>query len=137
MTTERVFDPALDEHLYGYAQAVTDATTLADLRTVMANYQPFAVDAQIVVESMNEDQFQEFRKGHAMEHRRTFAGAEWGNRYGCILLPYPMVKLTLLAGEFHVPESVMYWRICEQNLWDTEVERAKQMGAADAARLAQ
>lgn len=95
-----------------YTKALTECLTLDELRELVNAYAPLALDAQPVVAAMTADDFTEFRKGLKSERRGKFAGVEWAQRFGAVLMPLPMMRITQIAQEFKVPFGVA-WQRCK------------------------
>ena|SRR5688572_2376388 len=96
-----------------YTRALTDCMTLDDLKALMARYADLAVDAASVVASMTDADMQEFRRGLKQERKGRFAGEPWARRFAAVLMPLPMMRVSQVASEYHVPFAVALQRIRE------------------------
>ena len=94
-----------------YTRALTDCLTLSDLSALMARYADLAVDASRVVASMTDADMAEFRRGLRSERKGRFAGEAWARRFSAVLMPLPMMRVSQIAREYHVPFSVALKRI--------------------------
>lgn len=96
-----------------YAQHLSDCQTLDELKEVMTLYADLAVDAGRVVASMTVADFSEFKRGLKQERKGRFAGEEWVQRFGAILIPLPMLRISEVAEQFKVPFFVALLRVKE------------------------
>lgn len=96
-----------------YAKALTTCTNLADLRALVEAYAELAVDAMAQVAAIVEADWPEFARGLKAERRGKFAGEEWARRFGAILMPLPMMKITQIAAQFGAPFGVAWYRCKE------------------------
>lgn len=114
---EPQWQPRLSRHMGDdqdrqYAEQLTLADTLERLKELLTNYRPLAEDAFQVVETMTEDDFQEFRKGLKKERKGRFAGEAWAEKYAAIVMPLPMMRVTEVAAQFKAPFGVT-WQRCK------------------------
>lgn len=96
-----------------YTRALTECSTLDDLRALMIRYAELAVDAARVVDSMTDEDMAEFRRGLRQERKGRFAGEPWAQRFAAVLMPLPMMRVSQLAREYHAPFDVALRRIKE------------------------
>ena len=101
------------EHAKEYADALTHAETLEQLRALVEDYCQLALDAWPIAQALTDDEFQAFRAGLKKERRGQFAGHDWATRFGAILLPWPMFRIALLAEEYKVPFGLAWARYLE------------------------
>lgn len=94
-----------------YSRALENCTTLAELRDLVNQHAEMAVDAKAVVSAMTDADMVEFRRGLKSERKGRFAGERWARRFGAILMPMPMLRVSQIAGEYHVPFAVALKRI--------------------------
>lgn len=94
-----------------YAAALTKCESLAELRELITVYAELAVDAKAVVDAMTEAEWPAFVKGLKSERRGKFAGDDWAKRYGAILMPMPMMRISEIASQFQAPFGVA-WQRC-------------------------
>lgn len=94
-----------------YTQRLTECATLAELRDLMALYSDLAIDAGRVVAKMADEDFTEFRRGLKMERKGRFAGEPWCERFGAILMPLPMLRISEFAHRFHAPFEMTWQRL--------------------------
>ncbi len=105
----------LSEQPTDYARAIDGAETLADLRIVLADWRALAQDAENAALKMTNADFTVFREGLKKERKGCFAGEDFVTRFGDILMPAVMFKVSIHASEFHVPFGLMYIRLRELN----------------------
>jgi hypothetical protein len=96
-----------------YTQQLTECGTLDELRGLMALYSDLAIDAGRIVAKMTDADFVEFRRGLKQERKGRFAGHEWAERFSAVMMPLPMLRVTIMADQFHVPFNVALMRIQE------------------------
>jgi len=101
-------DPARD-----YAKGLTAATTLDELLKHIGLYDRVAGDAIETASKMTADQFEEFRDGLRKERRGKFAGEDFAIKYGDILMPRVMFKVSMVAEHFKAPWGCVYIRLCD------------------------
>lgn len=111
--TPRLSIGYLSEADADYTKALTDADTLGTLQALVARYAELAADAVPIVEAMTAEDFAAFRKGLKIERRGKFAGDAWAVRFGAILMPMPMMRITMIADQFKCPFGVAYHRLKE------------------------
>lgn len=96
-----------------YTKSLTAAETLDDLREHAKRWEPVAADALEIVSGMTEDGFKAFRKGLRSERRGKFAGEEWMNKYGAVMLPAVLFEASIVASLYMVPWGLAYIRLRE------------------------
>ena len=97
-----------------WARGVDAAETKVDLLALCEEWHPYASDAKGVVLSMTPNEWTLWRAGLALERSRVFAGQEFAERFGAILLPEKLMDATLVARRFHVPLVIALQRIEEK-----------------------
>jgi hypothetical protein len=102
-----------DKGQEAYARHLTDAETLEQLREVMTLYSDLAIDAGRVVATMTDADFREFRRGLKQERKGRFAGAAWAAKFNAVLMPLPMLRIAIVAEQYHAPFNVTWKRIKE------------------------
>lgn len=78
-----------------YAKEIRDADSPLALQAVLRKWD--VPDA--LAQAPNDASWSEFRMGLDMESRGEFAGDEWAERFGCILIPERLLRLTLARIE--------------------------------------
>jgi hypothetical protein len=101
----------VDEIPTDYAKALDAAKTLDDLRTAVKLYGEVAIDAVEAVERMMEDDFEDWRHALAGERKGIFMGEDRMEKFGDILMPGTMMKISIFASQFHVPWGLAYNRL--------------------------
>lgn len=94
-----------------YARQLTDCSTLDELRALVTFYSDLSVDAVSVVAAMTADDFTEFRRGLRSERKGRFAGEPWMLRFGAVLMPMPMLRISQIADQFKAPFDVTWRRL--------------------------
>lgn len=93
-----------------YVKALSACQLLADLRELVSVYAELAVDAVVQVRAMTEADWPVFQKGLKTERRGKFAGEDFVTRFGAILMPLPMMRISVLADQFKAPFGVAWAR---------------------------
>jgi hypothetical protein len=96
-----------------YTKALTTCDTLDDLRALVTAYEPIAIDAPSVVATMTAEDFAEWRRGLKIERRGKFAGEAFAKKFGAILMPMPMMRISMIADEYKAPFGVTWMRLKE------------------------
>ena len=96
-----------------YAVALVECETLGDLRALVEAYRPLVLDAVPVVARMTDADFTEWRKGLKSERRGKYAGDDFARKFGTVLMPLPMMRITKLAAQYGAPFGVAYIRCRE------------------------
>lgn len=94
-----------------YSAMLSKCSTLAELRAHVLAYEDLALDAVAVVHEMTAADFREWQIGLKMERRGKFAGEDFMRRFGAVLMPQPMLRITMLADEYCVPFVVAHQRL--------------------------
>jgi hypothetical protein len=94
-----------------YARQLTECATLDELRALTVLYRELAVDAHKIVATMTDDDFKEFRRGLKSERKGRFAGEAWAHRFSAVMMPLPMIRISQIASEYHVPFFVALQRV--------------------------
>lgn len=103
----------ISEQPTDYAEALGAADTLEKLRATTGNWIPLAEDANKVVVGMTPADFKAWRKGLAKERKGQFAGEEFMKKYGAVLMPEKMLKVSMIAMKFQAPWGCTYIRLKE------------------------
>lgn len=103
----------ISEQPTDYAEALDAADTLEKLRATTGNWIPLAEDAHKVVMGMNPADFSEWRTGLAQERKGRFAGEEWAMKFGAVMMPEKMLKVSMIAMQFGAPWGCTYLRLKE------------------------
>jgi hypothetical protein len=110
----RLKDIPSDLDAKGYVDDISSASDLKSLRDIIERWSNFAQDAWVIVRDMPEEDFEPFRKGLRAERRGKFAGEEWSDRFGSILLPEVMIKVSMVAEHFKVPWGLALHRLVQE-----------------------
>jgi len=102
----------LSDQADDYCRAITKAKTLAELEFVLKDYASLFNDAW-EQRPTNAAEFKAWRKGLAMERRQEFAGTEYMERFGNVLIPELMLHVGAVATKFHVPWGCAYLRMVD------------------------
>jgi hypothetical protein len=113
----------LSETASDYSKAITNAETLDELRSVVSDYGDVAADAQTAVAAMSAADFKAWRRGLAKERKGKFAGDEFSERFGDVMMPELMFKVSIVAQKFQVPWGCAYIRLKETGQLEKLVTR--------------
>ncbi len=96
-----------------YAQGLSGSRTLEQLREMVESYREIAQDA---VNALPKDieEFLKFRSGLSKERKGKFSGLEFSNRFGSLIMPDIIVKVSMVAEKFKAPWGLCYLRMKEQ-----------------------
>lgn len=101
-----------------YIKAVAAVESAAQLRSLLRAWEWAAPDALAAAPS--QDEWDEFKRGLRSERRKQFAGEAWAERFGAILLPERMMRVSRVAAEFGVPWGLAYRRMQEAGSLDAD-----------------
>lgn len=97
--------------LKDYVDGLSNAKRLADLQTHVQTYQRVADDAFKITRDMKADDFGSWRRGLVKERKGEFAGEEWAEKYGAVLMPEILMKVGMIADQYVVPWGCAYIRL--------------------------
>jgi hypothetical protein len=103
-------DMNITERHYALMLAATISTD--SLIEGLRDWSPFTTDALLIVRGQGFD-FDVFKEGLVKEQLGEFAGKEWAEIYGAIMLPSRLMRASLVAVEFHVPLSMAMQRLVD------------------------
>lgn len=95
-----------------YAAGLKAAQTFDDLRDFVKRWRLLANDAYNSVNNKKFD-WEEFVAGRKMENRDEYAGDKWAKKYGAILMPEILMRVSIYAMQFGAPWGVTYIRLRE------------------------
>jgi folate-dependent tRNA-U54 methylase TrmFO/GidA len=94
-----------------YSRLLPLQKSLKALRSFTKRYDKIAADAHEAAMRMTEEEFPKFREGVTKEKSGEFAGVEFMEKWGCILLPEVLMQVGLIAHQFGAPFGVAYIRM--------------------------
>jgi hypothetical protein len=94
-----------------YCKGLTAAKTLEALQNHVQTYQRVADDAWKVVKDMGQPAFLSFLNGLRRERRGHFAGEEWAEKYGAVLMPEILMRVSMVANMFGAPWGCAYLQL--------------------------
>ena len=92
---------------------VANAKTLAELKKRLEAWKEIAWDAHDLVQSWRQDDWRAFKRARAIERTGQFAGEEAADRFGRVLLPEILIRVSLVAEQFLVPEGTAFKRLLD------------------------
>jgi hypothetical protein len=100
----------LSDQAADYVEALGKVRTLAELWHLLEDYKKLFPDAY-EARPLDVKQFKAWRKGLISERRGNFAGMEYLERYGKVMLPDVMMHVGAIANHFRVPWGCAYLRM--------------------------
>lgn len=94
-----------------YSKGLTAAKTLEALLDHVQTYQRVADDAWKVVRGMDQSAFLSFLNGLRKERRGHFAGEEWAEKYGDVMMPEILMRVSIVAEMFKAPWGCAYLQL--------------------------
>ena len=95
-----------------YASDIAACGSLEELLATLQSYAEVAPDAIAAAPKTQED-FAAFQKGLKKERSGKFAGKKFSDRYGAVMQPEILMRVTLFAFDYKVPFGVAYSRLKE------------------------
>jgi len=90
------------------------------LRVFLREWPTLAPDAIVAASTIKEADWSEWRRGLESERQGAFAGEAWAERFGAILMPARMLRVSMLMEQFQVPWGLAWIRLKELGLLDGE-----------------
>ena len=81
-----------------YAAGLRTCADLPSLRAFVRGWRELAPDAAEAVGAMTDDDWPSYQKGLKKESRGKYAGDAWAERYGAILMPALLLRVSMIAG---------------------------------------
>lgn len=103
----------VDEIPDQYAKALDKAKSRDELLQAVKLYGEVAIDAVEIVEKMDDGAFDDWQAALKKERRGTFMGEAAMERFGPLLMPETMFKVSMVADQFKVPWGLAYNRLVE------------------------
>jgi hypothetical protein len=97
-----------------YTAGLDKAMLRVDLWSHTAMYAPLFPDAHeqaLAIE--DEERFLQWRAGLRLERKGKFAGEDFMERFGAILMPANLIRVGQVALQFHVPFGLAFCRLKE------------------------
>jgi len=91
-----------------YAEELTRCMSLDDLRVLAVRWHGLASDITPIIEKMSDADFVDFQLGMLIERNGGFAGPEFAERYGTLLMPDILVVCAGMAHQNNVPWGVAF-----------------------------
>lgn len=98
----------LSEFSADYTKALSQVKTFDELFALTSDWYPFAWDAHDAVVSMGQAGFEQFMVGLKKERRGKFAGEEFAVKYGAIMMPETLFKVSIVAEQYYVPWGTVF-----------------------------
>ena len=108
----------MDESDRQYSVALSRVRSLRGLKLLLTEWRWITGDAAKVAAAMTAQDFKDFLKALFKERRGEYCGDAATERFGEILVPVPMLQVTLVAAQFHAPWGTAYIRLREEGYLD-------------------
>jgi len=102
----------LSEQDRDYAKSLKLAQTKQAIMDHVTAWQLIADDAFQQAQSESFD-FDDFQEGRKKENRNEYAGDGWAVKYGAILMPEILIRVTIVAHQYGAPWGCAYIRLRE------------------------
>lgn len=110
----RLRDLWTDEVPTVWKNDIDRAESFEDLRGIVEDqWKPIAKDVLSLLDSLQESDWPEFKKGLELERSRKFAGEKWANRYMGIILPDVHIALFQALPHASMPLLLALDRLTE------------------------
>lgn len=103
----------VSEHDALWTKMLGAVTTLAELRLLATGWSAYCPDVVDAVSKMNENAFDDFQAALKKERRGTFCGEAAMEKFGCIIMPGFLMKVSMVADQFKVPWGLAFIRLKE------------------------
>lgn len=94
-----------------YARVIDGARSKDELVAVLEPYALIAYDALLAAAAL--DDWDDFKTGLRRERKGHYAGDEWATKYGAILMPEIMMRVSIIAEQYKAPWGTAYIRLVE------------------------
>jgi hypothetical protein len=98
-----------------YVNGLRACDTLEQLRAFAESWDDLAHDGKVVVDSLDQESFEQFRDG-LKNHKRWRSKDRiktWTLRFGAIVLPEVILHVGMIASHFHAPWGTAFNRCVE------------------------
>ena len=99
-----------------YVTGLGKCKSLGELVLLTEKFKRIANDAFLVAQKMTESDFAEFVVGIKKERRGQFAGEDFSDKYGVVMIPETMIRVGLIAQQFMVPFGCAFIRSAKNGL---------------------
>jgi len=96
-----------------WSKMLSAVTSLDELQRLGAGWRAYCADAVGQISKMNADDFDDFQAALRKERRGTFCGEAAMNKFGCIIMPEFLMKVSMVADQFKVPWGLAFIRLKE------------------------
>ena len=100
--------PSLWEAPTEYANAIRQADTADELRGTLREWFPLAWDGSEQAQGMDAVDYLDFQEGLKDRRKQT---EKYSDRFGAILVPETMLRVTMVAEHFKVPWALAFNRL--------------------------
>ncbi len=103
----------MNQVLPEYGAALDKCTTFGDCMSVLDRYRELFPDA-LAAAPKNAIEFDQFQRGLRKEREGRFAGEQWLERFGAVMMPALAIQVAEVAMRFHhVPWGFAFNRLVE------------------------
>ncbi len=94
-----------------YVTGLRQCDDLPRLREFTLHWGGLCPDAFESVRRMNDEDWPEFKRGLAKESKGKYAGDAWAERYGDILMPALLLRVSMVAEQFGAPWGTAFLQL--------------------------
>lgn len=127
-TSKNLIVPMSVEFSKDYRVMLDNAKTLEDLKCELHKRRMLIWDAYDIVKNWNEKDFRRFLKCKTMERKGHFMGEANFKRFGVVILPGMLIKISVIADHFKVFEGLLFNRMIEVGRLENIGGRIKDVG---------
>ena len=100
----------MSDQVTDYVEALPKCKTLDDLKALLIGFHTIAPDA-LAQCPRDEKEFKLFMLGLKKERRGKFAGPDFMERYGAVLMPALMIRISSIANQYGAPWGLVFIRL--------------------------
>jgi len=104
----------LSEFAMDYSTGLKTCKTLNQLKEFITIWKRYAFDTFEIVSEMSEESFSEFKKVQEKVSHDEFMGREAFRKYGAIMAPDILVRVSVLSYKFTAPWGTAFIRSIEE-----------------------
>lgn len=103
----------LSEQGEDYCTALSKCKSLSELMELLESYRSICPDA-LKAAPRDKEEFAAFRSGLRKERSGVFAGEEFDQRFGSVLMPDLLIRVTPIAEKFCIPWGLAFIRLRDE-----------------------
>lgn len=118
-----------DEPDKTYCEGLDRVKLPQQLRELGERFASLFPDAYEQIKTMDDEDFLIFKGGLRKERKGEFAGEDFMEKFGCILMPANLMHVGMIADKFKVPFGLAFCRLVEAGRMKIDSGRAKYVKA--------